>query len=95
MSSGSAIVSDGNTGTKCPNKIGIGLFDLAVHFADIDGDGQADYLCLDLDGPTTANIAEGGKGLPSKYADKGQVKYPIGADRANINRDGKNPLSLC
>lgn len=80
-----------NIETLCPNKNGIGQFDLAVRFADIDGNKQADYLCLDLDGRTTGNLASGN---PVTFKDVGQVKYAIGADRANIrfadvNGDGE------
>lgn len=87
--------------TLCPNQNGIGLFDLAVRFADIDGDGRADYLCLDLDGRTTGNLPATLKsennGIPGSYTSVGQVKFSEGADRANIrfadvDGDGMNSL---
>lgn len=69
---------------------------------DIDGDGRADYLCLDADGRTTAAIADGqgipiitsAKFLPASYKSVGQIKFSEGADRtsirfADINGDGR------
>ena len=44
------------------------------------GDGRADFLCLDLDGRTTAWLNKG----PNNFVSQGQVKFSEGADRANI-----------
>ncbi|KAH8678326.1 hypothetical protein BX600DRAFT_545929 [Xylariales sp. PMI_506] len=75
-------------GFSCDQGWGVGLYDLGMQFADIDGDGRVDYLCLELDGRTTAylNLASGPEYM-------GQVKYSIGKDRANlrwadVNGDG-------
>jgi hypothetical protein len=72
---------------------------------DIDGDGRADYLCLDKDGRVTGALSFGeGKPiitsaqfLPYQYRSVGQVKFAEGADRsslhfADINGDGRDDL---
>ncbi|KAL4882936.1 SGNH hydrolase-type esterase domain-containing protein [Aspergillus karnatakaensis] len=74
----------------CKESNGVGHFDLAVRFADLNGDGKADKLCIAKDGRTSAYISTAGE----DYIDYGQVKKPEGADRANlrfvdINGDGK------
>jgi hypothetical protein len=72
-----------------------------VTYLDIDGDGRADYLCLDKDGRVTGALSDGqgvatagGGHLPTQYASVGQVKLAEGADRssihfADINGDGR------
>jgi hypothetical protein len=67
----------------------LGLFDLAVRFADLDGDGRADYLCMDQDGRTEAilNTKSGTKRM-------GQIKASETYDRENhrwadVNGDGR------
>ncbi|KAL2821315.1 SGNH hydrolase-type esterase domain-containing protein [Aspergillus cavernicola] len=62
---------------------GVGLFDLAVRFADLK-------QCIDPDGRTFAMMST----ETDEYKDMGQVKKPEGKDRANlrfidINGDGK------
>ncbi|KAL2785319.1 SGNH hydrolase-type esterase domain-containing protein [Aspergillus keveii] len=73
----------------CSQRDGVGLFDLAVRFADLNGDGKADRLCIDPDGRTFADLSS-----PTAYFNMGQVKKPEGKDRANlrfvdVNGDGK------
>ena len=34
----------------CPEKRGLGLFDIHMHFADISGNERSDYLCIEKDG---------------------------------------------
>jgi hypothetical protein len=65
---------------------------VAVRFADISGDGRADYLCFRKDGQIygTLNRANGWE-----YLD--QVKFADGKDRANlrfadVNGDGKDDM---
>jgi hypothetical protein len=66
-------------GIGCAEKRGVGIYDLAVRFADIDGDGRADYLCIEKNTRTTGflNHASG-----MEYV--GQIKFSIEKDRANI-----------
>jgi hypothetical protein len=49
-----------------------------VRFADLDGDGRADYLCMDQDGRTEAilNTNSGAKRM-------GQIKASETYDREN------------
>ncbi|KAK2757692.1 hypothetical protein FQN54_004661 [Arachnomyces sp. PD_36] len=65
--------------SSCSQRDGVGLFDLAVRFADINGDGKADRLCLDPDGRTFAYVS-----TESGYKDMKQVKTPEERDRANL-----------
>ncbi|CAM1511970.1 Fc.00g094830.m01.CDS01 [Cosmosporella sp. VM-42] len=78
--------------SKCNNK-GIAPQDLAVRLADIDGDGRADFLWLDL-GRKTASLStgtkNGGHNLPVGFKDMGQVKFSQTADRANVRFVGVN-----
>lgn len=74
---------------RCDQGWGVGLFDMAVSFADIDGDGNADYLCMAKDGTTFA-VLNGHNGP----RDLGQIKFSENKDRANhrfadVNGDGK------
>jgi FG-GAP-like repeat len=74
---------------RCDQRWGVGVFDMAQHFADIDGDGRADYLCMAKDG-RTFGILNGHNGP----RDLGQVKFSENKDRANhrfadVNGDGK------
>lgn len=40
----------------CHMGIGLGVFNLGLRFADIDGDGRADWLCMSPDGTTTGML---------------------------------------
>lgn len=67
-------------GVKCVGKRRVGIFDLAVRFADIDGNSRADNLCIEKNTRTTAFLNHAtGQGYV------GQVKFPIERDRGNIN----------
>jgi hypothetical protein len=75
---------------SCAQGMGVGLRDLGVRFADIDGNGLADYLCIEPDGRTTGWLNMGG----NSWTDVGQVKVSVGYDRANhryvdVNGDGR------
>jgi hypothetical protein len=51
-------------GGRCREKRGHGVFDIPVRFADIDGNGQADFLCIERDGRTWGYLtSNGGKTL--------------------------------
>jgi hypothetical protein len=75
---------------SCTEGMGVGLRDLGVRFADIDGNGMADYLCIEPDGRTTGWLNMGN----NVWDDVGQVKVSVGYDRANhrfvdVNGDGR------
>ncbi|KAF1993338.1 carbohydrate esterase family 3 protein, partial [Amniculicola lignicola CBS 123094] len=63
----------------CSQRDGVGLFDQAARFADVDGDGRADFLCLELSGRTTGWLSK-----PTGAQSIGQVKLGVGLDRANL-----------
>ncbi|GES66464.1 esterase [Aspergillus terreus] len=76
-------------GLYCPEHRGLGFFDRPVHFADVSGNGKADYLCVEKDGRTWGWV-NGDDGW--EYID--QFKYSEEKDRANlhwadVNGDGK------
>ncbi|GIK05073.1 hypothetical protein Aspvir_009172 [Aspergillus viridinutans] len=64
----------------CPEKRGIGIFDLPVQFADISGNGKADYLCIEKDGRTWGWVHNDANGWD--YID--QFKYSEQKDHANL-----------
>ncbi|KAL1864953.1 hypothetical protein VTK73DRAFT_5582 [Phialemonium thermophilum] len=77
----------------CTEKRGVGIFDLAVRFADITGNGLADYLCMEKDGRTWGYLQEDDGSLV--YVQ--QIKKSEGKDRANlrwadVNADGRADL---
>ncbi|KAH9223897.1 hypothetical protein DL95DRAFT_452880 [Leptodontidium sp. 2 PMI_412] len=53
----------------CNQDWGVGYFDNGHHFADINGNGRVDYLCMEPNGRTTALINE-----PAALRNVGQVK---------------------
>ncbi|KAL2256741.1 hypothetical protein VTK26DRAFT_1190 [Humicola hyalothermophila] len=73
---------------------GHGVLDNSVQFADLDGNGLADFLCLEPDGRTWGYLNfDGGKRLELHS----QFKFSEGKDRANlrfadVNGDGKADL---
>ncbi|ORY14954.1 hypothetical protein BCR34DRAFT_598855 [Clohesyomyces aquaticus] len=65
---------------------GVGLQDLGLRFADIDGDGRVDYLCTEPNGRTTGHL-----NTKDGLINMNQIKF---SDRANhrwadIDGDGK------
>ncbi|KAK4165172.1 hypothetical protein QBC43DRAFT_378166 [Cladorrhinum sp. PSN259] len=74
----------------CDQKTGLGFHDLAVRFADVSGNGRADYLCLEKDGRTKGYIHNSDDSW--EWID--QFKKTEDKDRANlrfsdVNGDGK------
>lgn len=65
---------------ECEYKRGIGLEDLAVRFADLTGNGRADYLCLHPDGTVKGYLHEDNGDMTWR----GQLKFSEGKDRANL-----------
>ncbi|CAG7955405.1 unnamed protein product [Penicillium salamii] len=73
----------------CSEKRGLGLFDRPVHFADVSGNGKADYLCVEKDGRSSGYVHR-----DSKWDRIDQFKFSEDRDRANlqwadVNGDGK------
>ncbi|KAL2782956.1 SGNH hydrolase-type esterase domain-containing protein [Aspergillus keveii] len=73
----------------CPQRDGVGQFDLAFVFADLNGDRKADRLCIDPDGRAFGYFS-----TPTGYKNMNQVKKPEDKNRANlrwvdVNGDGK------
>ncbi|KAF7589874.1 hypothetical protein BBP40_003586 [Aspergillus hancockii] len=64
---------------KCAQGWGVGLSDLGLRFADLDGDGRADYLCMDLNGRTDGWLNKG----ENNFQSIGQIKQSENYDRAN------------
>ena len=77
------------TGNKCTEGWGIGPFDFGVQFADVNGDGRVDYLCMEQDGRTTGYL-----NTDSGLEDVGQIKRSEGHERAShrwadVDGDGR------
>jgi hypothetical protein len=76
-------------GASCAHAAGgVAPADRGVRLADIDGDGRADYLCIE-----PGSRATGFLNTPAGMEDVGQVKLSIDLDRANlryvdVNADG-------
>ncbi|KNG81650.1 hypothetical protein ANOM_009765 [Aspergillus nomiae NRRL 13137] len=64
---------------RCTQGWGVGLDDLGLRFADLNGDGRADYLCMDPDGRTDGWLNKG----ENSFESIGQAKRSEGYDRAN------------
>lgn len=71
----------------------------AVRFADLNGDGRAEYLWVDTNGAVTAFLNQGGPDHGSNAAriswnPQGEIAYGVGGNRAeihfaDINGDGR------
>ncbi|RYP93433.1 hypothetical protein DL770_000476 [Monosporascus sp. CRB-9-2] len=77
-------------GVTCDQKRGIGIFDIPIHFADVSGNGKADYLCMEKDGRTKGYLHED----DGSFTKIDQFKYSEKKDRANhkfadVNGDGR------
>lgn len=81
-------------GITCSQERGIGIHDLAVRFADLNGNKHADYLCIKPDGEVSAYLH------PEKgddWEDLGQIKFAENRDRANlrwadVDGDGRDDM---
>jgi len=76
----------------CNQRDGVGLYDQAARFADVDGDGRADFLCMEKNGRTSGWLSQAGGAK-----NIGQVKLGLALDRANLkyvdmNGDGRADL---
>ncbi|KAL3459687.1 hypothetical protein BJX64DRAFT_279058 [Aspergillus heterothallicus] len=78
---------------SCGEHRGSDLHDQAVQFADIDGNGRDDYLCIRRDGHITGFIHKD----DNTWEDVGQIKFAQDKDRANlrfadVNGDGLDDM---
>ncbi|KAF1979712.1 hypothetical protein BU23DRAFT_594897 [Bimuria novae-zelandiae CBS 107.79] len=78
------------SGAKCPQGYSPGLTDLAVHFADLDGDGRADYVCMNPDGRPVGWLNK-----PGSLTALNRIKVSVGFDRTNhrfadVDGDGRD-----
>ncbi|KAH7390083.1 family 3 carbohydrate esterase [Cadophora sp. MPI-SDFR-AT-0126] len=78
---------------SCSEKRGLGFSDLAVRFADITGNGRADYLCISPDTTVKGYIHNS----DGSFTYHDQIKLSIGKDRANlrwadVNGDGREDM---
>lgn len=78
---------------SCSESRGLGISDLAVRFADIDGNGWADYLCIAPDSSISGYIHND----DGTFDYHPQIKLSIGKDRANlrfadVNGDGLDDM---
>ncbi|SPN96486.1 uncharacterized protein DNG_00014 [Cephalotrichum gorgonifer] len=78
---------------SCNERRGIGIHDLAVRFADLTGNGRADYLCIAKDGLVRGSIHND----DDSFTDVGQIKFSEEKDRANlrwadVNGNGKDDM---
>ncbi|CZT02070.1 uncharacterized protein RAG0_09396 [Rhynchosporium agropyri] len=82
------------TGTAtCTEGYGHDLHDLGVRWNDIDGDGRADFLCMQSNGQTYAHLNKG----VGQMVNQGQIKHTEGKERkalriADINGDGRDDI---
>lgn len=72
--------------------------DHGVRFADLTGDGKADYLCIEPNGRVTGYL---NRGMTSSgqiaFEDVGQIKLATNYDRQNVrfnDVNGENDLVL-
>ncbi|KAL2859212.1 hypothetical protein BJX68DRAFT_252247 [Aspergillus pseudodeflectus] len=81
------------SGVSCTEHRGFDLHDQAVQFADIDGNGRDDYLCIRRDGHITGFIHKD----DNSWESVGQIKHSQEKDRANlrfadVNGDGLDDM---
>ncbi|KAL3446420.1 hypothetical protein BJX65DRAFT_309119 [Aspergillus insuetus] len=81
------------SGVLCKERRGFDLHDQPVQFADIDGNGRDDYLCIRRDGYIYGFIHKD----DNSWEDVGQIKYSQEKDRANlrfgdVNSDGLDDM---
>ncbi|PVH86852.1 carbohydrate esterase family 3 protein [Cadophora sp. DSE1049] len=82
------------TGTAtCQEGYGYDLHDLGVRWNDVDGDGRADFLCMQSNGQLYGYLNKG----VNNMVNQGQIKHTEGKERkslrlADINGDGRDDL---
>ncbi|KAF5671674.1 carbohydrate esterase family 3 [Fusarium heterosporum] len=81
------------TSGRCTLGWGVLYHDTAHHFADLDGNGKVDYICVHKDGYMTATLNLDN----TQLSYKGQIKYGEDLDRANfkfadVNGDGLDDM---
>lgn len=83
---------------SCNEGYGVIENDLGVRFADLTGDGRADYLCGETSGRFTGYLNRGMTASGKISFEKvGQIKSATGYDRQNVrfkDVNGKNDPAL-
>lgn len=78
-------------GAGCTQGYGVIENDLGVRFADLTGDGKADYLCIERNGRVTGSL---NRGMASSgqvtFEDVGQIKFATNYDRQNVRFNDVN-----
>lgn len=81
---------------RCTQGYGVIEYDLGVRFADMTGDGKADYLCIEPNGRVTGWLNRGMAASGQiTFESVGQIKSTVYYDRQNIrfhDVNGKHPL---
>ena len=72
---------------------GVGESDFGVRFADLTGNGRADYLCLLQDSQVTGYLNNGLTNGVIGWSNVGQIKLETGYDRANVRFNDVNGKS--
>lgn len=82
----------------CTEGYGVIENDLGVRFADLTGDGTADYLCIEKSGRITGYLNRGmSTSGQITFEDVGQIKLATNYDRQNVrfnDVNGKNNPAL-
>jgi len=65
---------------SCAQSRGVGIFDLAVRFADITGSGRPDYLCIEKNGRVSGSTQD----ASGTWTSHTQIKVETFMDRANL-----------
>lgn len=80
---------------RCTEGYGVIEYDLGVRFADLTGDGRADYLCIEPNGHVTGYLNRGMSASGQvNFVSVGQIKSTTNYDRQNIRFHDVNGMSI-
>lgn len=82
-------------GAGCTQGYGVIENDLGVRFADLTGDGRADYLCIEPSGRVTGYLNRGVSSTGAiTFENVGQIKLTPNYDRQNMRFNDVNGRSI-